>query len=293
MNRWIGIFSCGFMLIVNALLFNRDIAPRWFAGERPPCGILGVGDEANSQARIEAADGQVIGRTWTRSSCSKELRAVRSITFLERLNAGQMMLGSKIVINTEIIFTAAGQLSTIGIKVDGLGLGLQFRGEFFEPDNLACRYRVADMKGEFVLEGVDSKAVADMTKPFDRLSGLYVGQSWQMELVNPLQSLMPRGAAGLDPEPVIVRVTGREPIEHAGKRVEAFVVEADRVRAWVGDDGMVLRQEVDLPILGRLTLIDEPYDRALRDDYGLRWSTSIDADPDSDLDARPARGPGR
>ncbi len=60
---------------------------------------------------------------------------------------------------------------------------------------------------------------------------------------------------------VLVRVTGTESIEHNGRVVEAFRVEADRAVAWVTSDGRVLRQEVDLPLLGRLTLIDEPFDQ--------------------------------
>lgn len=278
MNRWLGISSCGLMLIVNALLFNRDLAPRWFAGDKPPSGVIGIGDEVDSQARIEDGDGNVIGRTWTRTSCSKELRAIRSATYLDRLAAGGGLLGSKVLIGTEIVFTADGQLSTIGMKVEGLPIGLQLRGEFYEPDNLACTWQVADMRGTFVLEGVDSKAVADMSKPFDRLTGLYVGQSWRMELLNPLQSLLPKGAATIDSEPVIVRVTGRERIEHAGGQVDAFVVDADRVRAWVGPDGLVLRQEVDMPLLGRLTLIAEPYDRDLREAHSKRWNAAFDAE---------------
>lgn len=284
MNRWLGISSCGLMLIVNALLFNRDIAPRWFAGDKPPSGVIGVGDEVDSQARIEDDDGNIVGRTWTRTSCSKELRAIRSLTYLERISAGPATLGSKILIGTEIVFSADGQLSTIGMKVSGLPIGLQLHGEFYEPDNLACTWQIADMRGTIVLEGVDSKAVADMSKPFDRLTGLYVGQSWRMELLNPLQSLLPKGAAGIDSEPVIVRVTGRETIQHGDERVETFVVDADRVRAWVDDEGLVLRQEVDLPLFGRLVLIDEPYDRELRESHSKRWNAAFDASSSDDSD---------
>jgi len=46
--------------------------------------------------------------------------------------------------------------------------------------------------------------------------------------------------------------------------VEAFVIEAERLRAWVSREGRVIRQEFELPLVGKLTLVDEPYDDELR-----------------------------
>jgi hypothetical protein len=68
---------------------------------------------------------------------------------------------------------------------------------------------------------------------------------------------------GLIEEPEVARVTRTEVIQHCGQGVEAFVVEAPRLRAWVRADGTVLRQEIELlPLLGRLVLRDEPFDEA-------------------------------
>jgi hypothetical protein len=46
--------------------------------------------------------------------------------------------------------------------------------------------------------------------------------------------------------------------------VEAFVVEAEGMRAWVTPAGRVIRQEFELPLLGTLLLVEEPYDPFLR-----------------------------
>lgn len=68
-------------------------------------------------------------------------------------------------------------------------------------------------------------------------------------------------ASDIIAEPLLVRVTGTEQIQHRGRLVEAFVVEAHRMGAWVAPGGHVLRQEVELPLLGKLILVDEPFDR--------------------------------
>ena len=59
---------------------------------------------------------------------------------------------------------------------------------------------------------------------------------------------------------MLIQVTGKEMITHGGERIETFVVEGGGVTAWVAADGRVLRQEANLPLVGKLILLDEPYD---------------------------------
>jgi hypothetical protein len=65
-------------------------------------------------------------------------------------------------------------------------------------------------------------------------------------------------------ESVLVRCTALESISYGNREIEAYRVEMPKVRAWVAADGQVLRQEVDLPLFGKLTLLDQKYDDALR-----------------------------
>ena len=77
----------------------------------------------------------------------------------------------------------------------------------------------------------------------------------------PLGQLLPGlDAAGLDLDSVLITVTGREIIDHHDAKIEAYIVEGGGARAWVASDGRVLRQEVNLPLVGQITLRDEPYD---------------------------------
>ena len=86
-----------------------------------------------------------------------------------------------------------------------------------------------------------------------------------MELVNPLSGLVPDwGVRNMSTNGLLVRVTKTETIEHRGASVEAFVVEAEGIRAWVTPAGRVIRQEFELPLLGTLLLVEEPFDSTLR-----------------------------
>ena len=48
-----------------------------------------------------------------------------------------------------------------------------------------------------------------------------------------------------------------EEIEYRGRSREVFVVESEHLRAWVLPAGQIVRQEFDLPLLGKLILVDE------------------------------------
>ena len=61
-----------------------------------------------------------------------------------------------------------------------------------------------------------------------------------------------------------------EQIEHAGAMVQAFVLQAEKLQAWVTPEGRVIRQELELPLFGTLTLVDEPYDAEARRDVLLQ-----------------------
>lgn len=86
--------------------------------------------------------------------------------------------------------------------------------------------------------------VHDALRPLDRLPGLHVGQRWDMRIVNPLS-----GAA----ETARVEVKRRVLIDWNGEAVSAFEVEqrskAVTAKTWVRLDGLIVRQEVPLPLV--------------------------------------------
>jgi len=98
-------------------------------------------------------------------------------------------------------------------------------------------------------------------RPFTLLKDLYVGKTWRMRLINPLPAL--RGGKA-EFQAYLVRVAAREEIKHDQKTVECFRIESRNVRAWADMSGQVLVQEVNLPLFGKLTIRQEPYDESAR-----------------------------
>ncbi|MDG3002645.1 hypothetical protein [Paludisphaera mucosa] len=89
--------------------------------------------------------------------------------------------------------------------------------------------------------------VYDAMRPLDRLPGLHVGQRWEMQIVNPLSGTV---------EKARVVVEKRTLIDWNGDSVQAFEV-VQRMggmggitaRTWVRLDGVILRQQVPLPVV--------------------------------------------
>jgi len=86
--------------------------------------------------------------------------------------------------------------------------------------------------------------LAETLRPFTHLKNLHVGQRWRLRLLDPIPLLQ---SGNMDLQISLVTVTGREPIDHGGRRIECFRVETEGAVAWVDDTGRVLRQEFKSP----------------------------------------------
>lgn len=86
--------------------------------------------------------------------------------------------------------------------------------------------------------------VHDSLRPLDRLPGLQVGQRWDVRIVNPLSGSV---------ETARVAVEKRDVIGWNGEAVSVFEVVQTagpiKARTWVGLDGVILRQQVPLPMV--------------------------------------------
>lgn len=288
MNRWIGISAFAFMLLVNASLFVRDILPRWAVGRppQPPFSGLAENEERSTQLAIYNDAGNLVGRSWSISTRTSALLKMRTITRLDALPIPGHAINRKLAVVSDFYFDKELRLSEMNVSVAGLGFPVNLRGEFTPPDTFPCQWQLDTMRGNFILEGESTRALHDITRPFEELGDLEVGQFWRVEIFNPLSGMMP-GLSGPDmrPEPVIVRVTGKETMDHRGARVECHVVEADRIRAWVAPNGRVIRQSVTLPLVGTLTLVDEPYSHELRMDAQYE-AADTNEPPDADIPKR-------
>lgn len=266
-NRWIGILSGALALLINGALVLRDVMPGWLAGEPPaaPTQTLHPGQSRTAQVGIFDARGQNIGRSWTVSNHNGNLVTVNTLTEIGPVKLPEGVTLPRIHVEVDLLYQRIGDyLDELRFDIEGLGPEISLRGEFFPPDQFPCTWHIGDLQGGFVLDASATRALGDIIRPFDRLPGLYVGRSWRMQLFNPLVQAIPGLRENkMLPDSVLVEVTGTDIIEHQGYQVETFIVEADRTRAWATDTGRVLRQIVDIPVLGKLTLLDETYNREM------------------------------
>jgi len=280
LNRWIG-FGCVFLMLVgNATLFVRDVLPGLVVGEPPdPWCMLPADEERCAQVGIFDSANRLVGRSWTLARAQGEFVKVESVTRLYPIQLPEELVTPHLRIDVDMLYRSADALvDELVMVIRGLPAVVELRGELITLEEFACKWRVgvpgSGPSGRLVLDAQATRALGQVLRPFSRLPGLRVGQTWRLELLDPLAHVI-QGFKSPEilAEPQIVRVSGVETITHRGRKVEAFVVETRQTRAWVAPDGTVLRQEVELPLLGKLLLRDEPFDR-LAYEEGRRWSGS-------------------
>lgn len=267
MNRTIGLTAFIAMLAANAALLLRDVVPAWTAGDPPAPGGMNVpsGFSRVSQMGILDASRRRFGTIWTTNSRISDDLIVRSTTMLDVIQKSNDILTPELKIDTDLIYFANSRLKQIRVEVQGFGMPIRFSGKHAAPDQFRCEWEIDDRSGRYTISADVTRALGQVTRPFESLADLRVGQSWRLELLDPLAGILP-GWTGSDmaTRHVIVRVVGTEKIVHNDLDVKVFLLEAERIRAWVSPLGAVLRQEVTLPLLGKITLVDEPYDDEAR-----------------------------
>lgn len=266
LNRWIGILSIVVMLAANAALFTFEIAPDWFSGDPPinPNLQLAPDEQRRVQVGIFDRSGRCVGRSWTTAGRAAALTDVNISTFLDIIDLPGGLRTPPALVEINLQYQHAdGIVDEWQLDVLGLGIPISLHGERIPPGEFPCRWQIGDQHGTLYLRADATRALGDVIRPFDEMPNLYVGRTWRLRLVNPLSQLTPGLAAeALAVESVLVRVRSVEALEHDGRTVDAFRVEAPGAVAWVSPEGRVLRQVVQLPVLGELTLRDEPFDEA-------------------------------
>jgi hypothetical protein len=269
LNRLAGAVCLLGMVIANTLFFAREILPELRAGQPPSlASVIASRSERRFQLAVRDDDGRLIGRSFTKIDPSGAYVSISSFTILEPIWLPNGLATPKVRFDADLRYrTEDGLLEDLHMQLRGLPVTLTLRGGLVPPDSFACTWRLGSLQhGSFELDADATRALGDVLRPFPDLSGLYVGRTWQLQLLNPLTRVLPNfSSSGLLEEPELVKVTRKEPVEHGGRTIEAFVVESHNLRAWVTPEGAIVRQEIRLPVLGRLVLEDEPFDEQLYD----------------------------
>lgn len=258
-QRFIPVGIVLFWLVSMGWLVHHDIIPRWTAQDAPRFqqGDWLTDRVRSSQVRIENAFGHRVGTAWTIYNPSADRLSRRDVLFLTRIPKLPPLL-----IVAESDFTVEGKLDEFSLDVFGVGRPVKLIGEQF-GEQFAFQLKIGPLPRQyFKIDASVSAMLGDAFRPFSVLPNLKVGQSWRMHVLNPFAVV-----SGIGPKtsPMVVRVIGREKLSRDGGSVECFVVQADHVKAWVDDNGLVLRQEMESPWGGRYAVVDEAFDAAALD----------------------------
>lgn len=257
-------------LVSSAWLVIRDVLPEYLVGEPPDWKrVVAATTEKPSRwlISVEDAPGQlrVVGQAVSQSRPNAD-----GSTVLEsrvRLDAQGLLKRTPLAVaeSTEFTFASSTHISPRGL-LDLARADVHVRELGDEPvlnvqaipatgGKLEIRFssRLSPLLNFRQTIVQDPRAlVRGGLEPLDRLPGLRVGQSWSMQVLQPLTAR---------PETIRSEVTAIERLFWNGNPVEAFVVmnksSTFSARTWVRRDGLVLRQELPTPLV-RLLLEREP-----------------------------------
>lgn len=242
-------------------LFMRDVYPAWTAQDAPPMTMeqFVSANQREQQVGIYDAKGKRLGTAWSDLFTTGATTGIRGTVHVEGIS-----LVPQVLIETSIEFDADGALDNFNLDVFGVPMTtIRIRGErhgIYFP----CTIQVGPIHRQANLEMAASRLLGDSFRPFSYLPTLEVGQSWRMQVIDPVSAVLGGSTRFV---PLVAQVTGKETIDVNGKPVECFVVRTHpgKATAWVGENGRVYVQEVDVPGMGTLTVREEAYDDAERD----------------------------
>ena len=256
------LFAAGVVLLwVSAMtaLFVRDVWPAWSAQDAPPLNRQHLADlpQRQEQFGIFKVGGERIGTAWSDLQATPERTVIR-----DTIATGARGILPSLRIESETEFDPAGGLDSFALRVLGIpNTRIAVRGErrgiYFPVEmHFGTFHRQAN------LDMSATRLIGDSMRPFTFLPTLHVGQSWRMQLLDPMTAVL---SGKTQFRSIVARVTRQETIQHQGKPVNCLVVETSprQVTAWVDTHGRVLVSEVDLPGFGRLQTCEEPYDENL------------------------------
>jgi len=253
LQRMSGLGIVVFWVVSTSWLVWHDVVPAWTAQQPPRAVARGWIEQYGRESQFGIYDqwDRRIGGVWTRytSGTSTDRQDEIYVHELPILGAAFIEIRSS--------FNLAGQLDEIDIAVLGDWTPVRIHGERYHKE-FAFRIDSGLFKQAFKIDLAVAGTFSDMFRPFDAMPNLQVGQAWRMQVFNPAAVVLGVGERFTQK---LVQVTAREVIELNGGPRDCLVVEAPNVKAWVErSSGLVLVQQITLPIGGTYTVKMEPHD---------------------------------
>jgi hypothetical protein len=193
-------------------------------------------------------DNVPIGRIWTTYLVGEGSLQRSDLIWIWRLPIAPLRIG------VDSVFTAEGVLDELTVKLATLEQNLYLHGERFHAD-FSFTFQNGPMEQAFKVPLIEGGLIADALSPFSQLTDIHVGQTWRIQMFNPIAALTGVGDQFM---PMLIKVTGKERIATPDGERECMVVESTRTKAWVDSRGVVVAQEITLPMPGKIRIVRQP-----------------------------------
>ena len=232
-------------------LVVHDLWPAWTAQEPPRLlatdWLAGEGKQA--QFTI-LHDNNTVGTIWTNHLVGDTSIQRTDIVWIERFAIDIAPL--RFIIDS--VFTADGLLDELTFRLANRDTYMRLHGERFHAD-FSFAFENGPVEKTFKVPLTDGRIITGAFNPLAQLTDLHVGQTWRMQVFNPIAALTNVGDRFLS---MLVEVTGEETIMTPEGERDCLVVESLTTKAWVDRRGVMLVQEMNLPIGGKLRIVREP-----------------------------------
>jgi hypothetical protein len=254
-------------------IVKTDILPAWSANDVPRLSVdewISV-ERRQTQAGVYDSRGRM-GTAWSmirvdvvpftgQNAAAAETTTIQrnDVIHLDRLSIPSLEDAAPLRVFVDSLFNQQGRLDEFTLRVLGDMVSLRVHGERFHAD-FSFEITNNDRPVQtFKVPLTDAGMISDAFKPFSQMTGdLHVGQTWRMQVINPLAVL-----TGIGPRfnTLLVQVTGEESITTSEGTYLCRRIEAENVKAWIDDTGYARRQEMVLPVGGTIRIESEPFDQ--------------------------------
>ncbi len=252
-HRLTGLAIVVFWVVATGWLVWHDIVPAWTAQDPPRVVARDWVERYGKQSAFGIYDafGRRVGGIWTR------YRSAGSTDREDEIYMDAVPLVGPTFVHIKSVFDIQGRLDEIDLSVLGAWEPIRIHGERY-PSQFAFKIDAGTFKKVFKIDASAAGTFSASFRPFDAMPDLAVGQSWRMQVFNPVAVVTGVGDEFI---PMLVKVVGRDLIRIEGELRDCLIVEAPNTKAWVERrSGIVLRQQITLPVGGTYTIKYEPYD---------------------------------
>ncbi len=251
-TRATGFVIVPLWLLAMGWLVMHDILPAWTALDVPALKLTDSMKKGSGNSQhVMTDDVGEIGRIWTTYLIDESSIRRDDLIWIDRLPVDVVPLR----VTVTSTFTAAGVLDELTVRIENEDHTFELHGERFDTDFSFKLDTGTPVVKAFKVPLSDGSMITAAFNPFSTLSDLKVGQRWRVQVFNPVATMMPFGDKFFR---MLVEVTGEERLRTPWGEKNCLVVESPNARAWVDATGEVIKQELTLPLVGKMTVLREP-----------------------------------